>query len=331
MNRTIEYDRFGDLDDLVMRDRPAPRPGPREVLVAVERVGLNPVDAKTVMGALPVRPLEALSLLRSPSRWFGHGEPRFPRVVGRDFSGTVEAVGDAVRHVAPGDRVLGTLRSAPGSGSRRGSLTEHLVASASDVVAAPTGLDRDVAGALGVVAQTACGSLRALGVGSGDVIVVAGASGGVGSLVTQLALRRGATVIGIAGSSSADLLNELGAIPVSYDGDVAQEIRACAPEEVTTLLDCHGGYLGLARALGVPARRTGTFVPAPAVALRRAVFTGSRDAHPRDLPEVARLVAAGEVSVDVARVLPFELDPVRAGYRELLAGHVRGRLVVRVA
>lgn len=122
----------------------------------------------------------------------------------------VEAIGAGVTEFALDEPVLGTLRSAPGDWATRGSLITRLVAPASDVVRKPEAIAFDVAGALGVAAQTACGALRALQVGAGDVVVISGASGSVGSLATQLAVLRGATVIGIGGESNAGYLREFG-------------------------------------------------------------------------------------------------------------------------
>jgi NADPH:quinone reductase-like Zn-dependent oxidoreductase len=183
-----------------------------------------------------------------------------------------------------------------------------------------------------VAAQTASGALRALQVGTGDVLVISGASGSVGSLATQLAILRGATVIGIAGASNADYLRRLRAIPVSYDGDVTAQIRDAAPDPVTKFLDCYGGdYVKLALALGVPANNVGTLVPSPIVFLKGVQFTGSRHAQPGDLDHVASLVADGTIQVTISQVLPFDLEAVRTGYADLLTGHVRGKLIVDIA
>ena len=80
----------------------------------------------------------------------------------------------------------------------------------------PEALDFVRAASLGVVAETACGALRALDVAPGDVLIVSAASGGVGSMAVQLAARAGAAVIGIAGERNLDYIRSLGATAVAY-------------------------------------------------------------------------------------------------------------------
>lgn len=329
MNRAILYRRFGGPDVLEMADVPEVAPAAGEVLVEVRTAGLNPVDAKTFDPIVPLKIAELVAIARTPSRWFGRGPARFPRVVGRDFAGVVVALGEGVSGLSMGQCVMGTLRSAPGQGAVRGSLITRLVAPASDCIATPQDLGVEVAGALGVAAQTACGALRKLDVGAGDVLVVSAASGGVGSLITQLAVRRGAAVIGIAGTGSADYVRSLGAIPVSYGGDVIADVRAVAPRPVTRFLDCYGGdYVRRALSLGLDHRHVATLVPSLAALRNRIAFTGSRHAQPGDLEEVAALIAEGVVHVEIVDVIPFDADAVREAYSRLLAGHIHGKIVV---
>ncbi len=326
MSRAIQYRHFGSPEALEMVDVPVEEPGVGQVRIKVWAAGLNPVDAKTFTGRFPIRPAEFVGRLRHLSRWFSS---TFPRTVGRDFAGVVDAVGPDATSLAVGDKVLGTLRSAPGDAAVRGSLTDHLIAPVSDVVHLPDALDSRLAASLGVAAQTACGALRHLEIGANDVLAMSGASGSVGSIATQLAVKRGTTVLGIAGPSSAERLRRWGAIPIDYDGDVADQLRTAAPGPITAFLDCYGGdYVSLALDLGVQASRVGTLVPSPAVLFKRVRFTGSRHAQAGDLDRVAAEVAGGTIEASDMRVVPFALDAVQAAYADLLAGRVRGKLVV---
>ena len=328
MTRAVQYDHFGDPEVLRIVDVPAPEPAPGEVLIAVHSAGLNPIDVKTVAGAFPVRPAEALGRVRDPRRWLRHS---FPRTLGRDFAGTITSLGDGVTGLSVGQEVCGTLRSAPTQASARGAVTELLAAPASDVIPRPEALPVAVAACLGVAAQTACGALRALDIEQGDTVVISGASGGVGSLAVQLAARRGARVIGIAGPASADRLRALGAEPVSYESDIAAQIaRAAAERPVTKLLDCHGGYARLGLDLGLSGRSIATLVPSPLVVLRHVRFTGSRDALPGDLEQVADLAAAGTLVTPPTTPIPFDAHAIRQACSRLLDGRVTGKLVINL-
>ena len=313
MVRAIEYRSFGGPEVLEMAEVPEPVPGPGQVRVAVRAAGLNPVDWKIVSGMM------------------GGDGPRRPRGVGRDYAGVVDAVGEGVASVAVGDEVLGTVHAAPGSGSGAGTLAERLVVDAGDVVLKPAALSFAQAAALGVAVEAAAGALRALGVHDGDVLVVSAASGGVGSMAVQLAVHRGATVIGIAGGHSLDYVRSLGAVAVAYGEGLEARVRAAAPSPVTKLLDCHGPeYVDLAVALGLAPEAIATIVPAQSSLDKGAQFTGGRDARPEDLGRAAALVADGTMKVTIARVYPFDADSVRQAYTELRGGHVRGKLVVEM-
>ena len=328
MSRAIEYRTFGGPEVLEEAERPPQAPSDGEVRIAVRAVGLNPLDFKTFRGDL--RGLERVQRISQPRRWFESASARFPRGVARDFAGVIDAVGANVTDLAVGDAVLGTLRSAPGQADTRGALTTELAAPADDVVKKPASLSFTQAACLGVAAQTACGAFRQLNLHEGDVIVISAAAGGVGSLASQLAVSRGATVIGIAGTRNMDYLRSLGAIPVTYGENLISRVRDTAPSPVTKLLDCYGGtYVRLGRDLGLTGRSIGTLVPSPAAILRGAQFTGSRHSSGRgDLEEVAELVADDDIKVEIARTYSFTLEQIRAAYTELAKGHVRGKLVI---
>ncbi|WP_344130177.1 alcohol dehydrogenase catalytic domain-containing protein, partial [Luedemannella flava] len=138
-----------------------PTAGPGEIRVAVRASSLNGFD---------------LALTRG---WFrGMLEHQFPVVLGRDFAGVVDEVGDGVTTFAPGDEVFGVVPLAP---LRIGGLGEYLVVSESDdVVKLPAGLDLTTAGALGLAGAAASGALDAVEAAPGETVLVVGATGGVG-------------------------------------------------------------------------------------------------------------------------------------------------------
>ncbi len=202
--KAVRFDQYGPVGVLDVREVPIPEPGPGQVLVRVKAAGINPGEAKIREGLL-----HAL--------W----PAMFPSGQGSDFAGVVDRVGPGVQDVAAGDKVIGWVDT-------RSSQAEYVVADAANLAPKPSGLPWEVAGAIPVVGFTAWAMVRAVDLKPGDTVVVVGAAGGVGSLAVQLAKRKGATVIGLAGPSNHDWLTRHGVIPVAYGDGVADRIRAAA-------------------------------------------------------------------------------------------------------
>ena len=304
--KAVRFDRYGPVDVLDVREVPAPEPGPGQVLVQVRAAGINPGEAKIREGLL-----DAL--------W----PATFPSGEGSDFAGVVDRVGPGVEDVAAGDKVIGWVDT-------RSSQAEYVVADAANLAPKPSGLPWEVAGAIPVVGFTAWAMVRAVDLKPGDTVVVAGAAGGVGSLAVQLAKRKGATVIGLAGPSNHDWLTRHGVLPVAYGEGVADRIRAAAaPATVDAFLDAFGGdYVELAlNDLKVAPERIDTIANFDAVAKYGVKGDGNgAGASAATLEELADLVAAKELELPVARTYP--LAEVSAAYAELAKGHIRGKIVL---
>ena len=305
--QAVLFDEYGPVDVLEVRDAPDPEPGEGQVLVRVRAAGINPGEAKIREGALH-------------ERW----PATFPSGQGSDFAGVVERLGAGVTGIDPGDEVIGWVDT-------RSSQAEYLVAEAGHLAGKPPHVPWEVAGAIPVAGFTAWAAVRAVDAGQDDTVVVSGAAGGVGSLAVQLARRRGATVIGLAGASNHDWLTRHGVIPVVYGDGVAERIRAALPEggRVSAFIDTHGGdYVELAlNELGVPPERIDTVVRFDAVAKYGVKADGNAaGADAGMLGELAGLVAAKELEVPLAQTFP--LREVRAAYRQLAKGHVRGKIVL---
>jgi NADPH:quinone reductase-like Zn-dependent oxidoreductase len=307
MSKAVRFDQYGDVDVLEVRDVPKPVPGEGEVLVAVKAVGINPGEAMIRRGALH-------------DRW----PATFPSGQGSDLAGVVAGVGPGVDTFAVGDEVLGFT-------DQRTSQAEFVAVPADQLTAKPAAVPWEVAGALYVAGTTAYAAVRSVGLTAGDTVVVAGAAGGVGSLAVQLAKRTGATVIGIAGPANDDWLSAHGVIPVNYGDDLANRLRAASPNgRIDALLDFFGGgYVELAvTELGIRPQRVDTIIDFPAVERFGVQMAGNADASNAGvLAELAGLVAAGELEVPVAEVIP--LDEVQRAYRTLEQRHTRGKLVLR--
>jgi len=199
-----------------LTDLPQPEPGPGEVLVEVELASVNGFDLSVVAGYLwDMLPHE------------------FPVVLGRDFVGTVTAVGDGVTSISAGDRVAGVI---PGMalGPTAGSLSQYVALPADAVAVVPAGVTTEAAATIGLAGVAALDSLDALDLQPGDTLLVSGATGGVGSIAVQLAAAAGATVIATGKpGAQADYLTGLGAHHVvDWTGDLAAQVKNIAPEGV---------------------------------------------------------------------------------------------------
>ena len=262
-------------------------------------------------------------------------EHAFPTVIGRDFAGVVDAVGSSRTDVVVGDDVLGFVTAMPPL--HDGTYAE-MIAGASGLVLArkPAGLSFETAAAIPLVGATALDAVDAIDVGPGDTVVVAGATGGVGSIAVQLAAQRGATVIATARAGDEEaFVRALGAsAAVDYStGDVAEAIRAYYPEGVTALIDtvnrgeAFAPMAALVRDGGRIATTLGT-ADVEALAARDVRAANLMGAPtPEKLSSLAEQVADGTLRVEIQQTYPLA-DAARA-FAAFMAG-TRGKLVVIV-
>ena len=305
--KAVQYDRFGDVDVLEIRDVPLPHPGSGHVVVEVRAAGINPGESSLRQGLLAEM---------FPST--------FPSGQGSDLAGVVTEVGPGVDGWRVGDEVLGWVDT-------RSSHAEYVEVPAAHLLARPAELDWKVAGSVFVAGTTAWAAVRAVDPRPGEVVVVSGAAGGVGGLVVQLAAERGATVIAIAGEANHAWLKDRGAIPVAYDGGpaaTAERIRAAAPGGADAFVDTFGrGYVDLAVDLGVRRERIDTIIDFDAAQRHGTQSVGSAAAaNAKDLAEVVARLAYGRLELTVSATYP--LSEVREAYTELEKRHTRGKIVL---
>lgn len=304
--KAVRFDHYGDVDVLNVVDVEAPAAGEGQVVVRVAAAGINPGEAAIRSGALH-------------ERW----PATFPSGQGSDLAGVVTEVGSGVDGVSVGDEVIGYT-------DERASHAELVVVDAEHVTPRPAAVPWEVAGSLYVVGATAYAAVRAVGLREGDVVVVSGAAGGVGTLVVQLARDAGATVVGLASEDHHDWLREHGALPVTYGDGVAERIREAAGGRVDAFIDLFGsGYVELAIELGVPPERIDTIADYTAPQRHPGVKTDGNmaGASPETLAELAALIAEGRLEVPIAGVYP--LAEVREAYAELERRHTLGKIVLR--
>jgi NADPH:quinone reductase-like Zn-dependent oxidoreductase len=230
----------------------------------------------------------------------------FPVVLGRDFAGTVQAVGADAGDVRAGDLVAGVLTALE---LGVGPIAEQIVVPAAAVTAVPAGVSAVQAAAVGLAGITALDAVEALDVGDGDVLLVSGATGGVGAFAVQIAASRGARVLATATpGAGSDFVRGLGAAEaVDHTGDLAAAVRAIAPDGVTKVLQAAGDPALLAALLSTGGRLA-SIVGATAEQAGRAdvAVTGVLGSFtPAKLHGLLEHVASGTLIVPVAATHPL--------------------------
>ncbi|QTX05061.1 NADP-dependent oxidoreductase [Agromyces archimandritae] len=303
--RAVRIERLGSVADLVVRELPRPEPGPGEVRVRVLAAGLNPVDWKIVE-----RP--------GSLEHYGPGLA-LPLGNGNDLAGIVDAVGPGAERWQPGDEVFG--------GRRFHAQADFAIVPADRLLSKPAGLTFEQAGSLDIAGRTAVATMRAVRPRAGETVFVSAAAGGVGMLSAQLARRAGARVIGSAGEANDEALRELGIEPVRYGPGLADRVRALAPSGVDAVIDTHGREtMEAAIELGVDPDRIDTIADKAFAEKIGAHGAGGETIGALEIAELAELIAAGEVRLEIDAVYPIER--VVEAYAHLKAGHLRGKVVL---
>jgi NADPH:quinone reductase len=305
-----------------------PEPGPGEILVRVHATSVNPVDHMIRSG-----------FFRATQEY------RFPAVFGRNVAGVVEVVGDGVTRVGEGDEVYGFVkRDYIGDGT----FAEYIVVPGDFFVAAkPSRLSLQQAGTLAQAGITALECVEAVPSGPGHVVLVNGATGGLGTFAVQIAKARGADVVATTRSADrAELLRSLGADHVvdPTRDDLVKLVREVAPEGVDGLVDfvkhvdsavmgqdegdarrefarlCHGVLREGGRAASV------TNGGAPELLAPFGFTNVHSTPSPANLERLAAHVDDRGVTPVVMRT--FSFDDIEAAFDRLLAGGMAGKIAV---
>ncbi|MBQ0987145.1 NADP-dependent oxidoreductase [Streptomyces sp. F63] len=303
--KAVTINSYGETPKLT--EAPDPKVGPDSVLIRVKAAGVNPVDWKVTAGYLdPVL------------------QTNFPLIPGWDVAGVVERTGPAITEFAPGDEVIGYNRQ---DVAQFGTYAELVAAPVRTLARKPAALSWEQAAGLPLAGLTAYQSLRAAGAGKGDTVLVHAAAGGVGSFAVQIAVARGARVIGTASERNHDYLRSLGAEPVTYGDSLVDRVRELAPEGVDVALDFVGGdAIPASLDLATSAARVVSVVdPGVAGSGGRYVFVRPDTA---DLTALGELADAGKLTVHVDRELP--LEQVAEAFRLSQEGRTRGKIVLTV-
>lgn len=350
----------GGYDQLaVVDDHPTPEPGPDDVLVRVGACGLNNTDINTrtawYSGAVTAGITEqgasaGYDEAGVDGSWSG-AELSFPRIQGADVAGRIAAVGTEVDPQRVGERVLidpwllgepaSDLAAARYFGSEvDGGFAQFCVVPAANAMAIDSPLTDAELATFPCAYSTAENLISRAAVAEGDVVVVSGASGGVGSAAIQLARGRGARVLAIASPSKADGLLELGA-EVVIDRNTAGLAAA--------ILDAAGGPIDVAcdvvgagafEALVEALRPGGRYSSSGAIAgpqvelnLRDLIykdlqFTGATVCPPGTFARVVEAIEQGVVRPLLAETHP--LAELVAAQESFVAKRHVGNIVVTV-
>ncbi|GAB7036502.1 MULTISPECIES: NADP-dependent oxidoreductase [Catenuloplanes] len=294
--QALLFTAHGGPEVLTVADVPAPHAGPGRIRVAVRAAGVSPADDAIRSGA-----------------WKDIYPIPLPYVVGVDAAGVVDEIGDGVDGVHLGDEVYGVRPAGA-------TTAAHAVL---DLWAAkPVAWTWSQAGGAAAAVATGSHALDELGVRAGSTLLLDGASGGVGAITVQLAVARGARVIGTAGPANHAFLRDLGAEPVTYGPGLADRVGT----RVDAALDVsgHGDVRRLVALTGSPdaVRTLVAHNAAHGVRLLRVDPSGV----PAALTAAAALADAGRLTVPIAAEYPITDGP--AAHARIATGHARGKVVI---
>jgi NADPH:quinone reductase len=320
----------GPPASIVYGELPKPVPGPRQALVRVAAVAVNPIDTYVRGGAVPM-PL--------PS----------PFIVGCDLAGTVESLGHGVSRLKIGDRVWGSNQGLLG---RQGTFAEYAAVDEEFLYPTPPGVRDEDAAAAALVGITAHIGLRMrAGLKAGETVFVNGGAGGVGSMVVQMAKAIGARVIASAGSEArVARVRNLGAdLAVNYKTqDVAKYVQEVAPggvdvfwevrrepdfDAAVDLLAPWGRMVLMAGRAARPPFPVGPFYVKGCALFGFAMFQVPPAEQRRAAEEINAWLAAGRIKAVIDRVMTLSETAAAHALQEdntlAGAGTLAGKIVLR--
>lgn len=308
--KAIYIDDYGGADAMRFGERPAPEPGPKDVLIRVAAASINPIDWKIRQGILRA----AFAL-------------KFPYVLGRDMSGTVIGIGAEVTDIKVGDAVFGVADALRG-----GTHAELFCTDQALIAKKPGNLGHREAGSLPLAAVTALISLEeTAALAPGERILIHGGAGGVGALAVQIAKARGAWIAATCSAKNIGLVKSLGADMVI---DYAKEDFTTKVGNLDVVYDTMGGEVHRrSREVLKPGGRLVYIAAAPipdgdpgrGIKVARADIRGRRPHFER----IAALAESGALKPQVAATLP--LSEAAKGYEMSRGNAFSGKIVLEVA
>lgn len=313
--KALVVDGYGPPQNGQIRDVDVPKIKDGFLLVRLRAAAVNPFDDKIITGMV--------------KDWV---HTSFPYVPGMDGAGEVAEVGSGVDGWNKGDALVAMFNG--------GAFAQYALVSAGEkrLARKPEALDFEHAAAVPEVGLTAKTMLRAAGTLSNKTVLVIGATGGVGSILTQLAKADVARVIATGKGADVEYLRSLGADDViDYGGgDTIEQARQRYPNGVDVLFDVINSGEGLLRSADA-LRDGGTLVSSlggpDASAFPRSIDVHSiqMSAGEGDLEDLLQRVASGKLRVEIGKI--YDLSQTAQALTDLIdpSKHTRGKLVVRIS
>jgi NADPH:quinone reductase-like Zn-dependent oxidoreductase len=301
-------------------DLPKPQLRPGAIIVRVSAGGMNPFDWKMIDGILD-----------------GHMKHQFPLIMGTDGAGVVEAVGEGVTRFKAGDRIYGQFIHSP---IGEGAFAEYAIVPEKAAIShAPQSIPLETAAAAPTAGMTALQLLEQSGLQKGQTLLIIGATGGVGSFVTQLAAAQGLHVIATAGSAEkAAHIQQLGAATVidyKKATPLAELVKAASPEGIDGLIDLMSNKEGFS-ALTALVKTGGTafttaFVADEEALKARNIKGGNFETKgtPASLDQLTLLIDTQKITVPVGATITLEEVP--EAIAKSRQGRAKGKTVIKIA
>lgn len=338
----------GGFDRLEFRtDLPVPQAGKGEVLIRVAASAINNTDINTRIGWYSKAVRESTAEGGTPedddASWTGEAL-HFPRIQGADCCGHIVAVGEGVDPARIGERVIvknllhsyvtGPFVCWTFGSECDGGFAQYAKAPAAETYAVNCNWTDAELASMPCAWSTAEGMLHRAGVKAGETVLITGASGGVGSAAVQLARRRGATVIGVAGEAKADQVLALGASRVVARG--ASLVAELGSDSVDVVIDIAAGpgFPELPEVL----KRGGRYAVAGAIAgpiveldvrnlyLKDLTFFGCTYYDDVVFENLVSYIERGEIRPNVGATYP--LDRIIEAQQEFLSKNTGGKIVL---
>ena len=320
----------GPPDAIVCGELPTPKPGPNQCLIRIGAVAVNPIDTYIRSGMVKM-------------------DLPFPFIVGCDFAGTVAEVGAEVKRFKAGDRVWGSNQGLLG---RQGTFAEYAAVDEKWAYPTPATVSDEVAAAVALVGITAhLGLVQHVGLKAGELVFVNGGSGGVGSMVLQMARALGARVATTAGTDEkVAKCRKLGAdLAINYKTQsVDDALRSFAPngvnvwwetlrepnfERAVPFLARRGRMIIMAGREAKPVFPVGPFYVKDCSLHGFAMFNATPEEQRQSAEDINRWLASGQLNANIDRTLPLSEAAQAHRLQEEntigKAGTVAGKIVLK--